>query len=101
MSGPELTREKHVERLAFEATDDGCRRVSRTTETIDRETQFIVNFDRAARRIVVTERELAAFRTGLPPSEYDWRRLSLTLDEAQALNARLTRLLAEAQTGNA
>lgn len=101
MSAPEFIREKHVERLAFEATDAGFRKVSRITEVTDRETQITATYDPAAQRIVVTERELTAFRTGASPVDYDWRRLSLTLEEARALNARLSRLLAEAQSGDA
>lgn len=101
MGAHDFTREKRVERLVFEATDAGYRKVSRITEVTDRETQIIASYDPTAQRIVVTERELTAFRTGTSPTEYDWRRLSLTLDEARALNARLSRLLADTQSEDA
>ncbi|MGU3475692.1 hypothetical protein [Methylobacterium sp. D48H] len=101
MGAHDFIREKQVERLVFEATDAGFRKVSRITEVTDRETQIIASYDLAAQRIVVTERELTSFRTGATPVEYDWLRLSLTLDEARALNARLSRLLADAQSEGA
>lgn len=101
MSGPDLIREDHVEPLHFEATETGSRRSYRATTVIDHQRQVEATYDAAAARILVTERSLTAFRTGLDPIVSERLRFSLTLDEARALNARLSRLLAEAQTGDA
>ena len=100
MSGADFIADRRVERLDFEATDTGFRRLSRETNVVDCESHFEVKYDAFSQHIVVVERELLAFRTGIPV-ETKTRRLALTLDEARALNDRLSRLLAEAETGAA
>jgi|GEM_PF-2806642 len=101
MSGSDLIRDERVECLDHEATATGFRRRFRTTSVTDCESWIEATYDPYARRITVMEHELTAFRTGHAPVENSWRRLSLTLDEAQALNNRLCQLLAEAKAGAA
>lgn len=100
MPSPAFIADRRVEHLDFEATDTGFRRVSRETNVVDCETHIDAKYDERSRCIVVTERELLAFQTGVPVESVR-RRLALTLDEAQALNARLSRLLADVQSGEA
>lgn len=98
MSGPDLTRDERVEPLHFEATETGSRRSYRSTVVTDRERLIEARFDPKQGRIVVTEIVLTAFRTGVDPVSHPRDALSLTVEEARALNARLSRLLAEAQS---
>lgn len=101
MSGPDLTREDRVEPLHFEATETGSRRSYRSTVVIDRERLVEAAYDAKADRIVVTETVLTAFRTGVDPVAHPRTGLSLTIEEARALSARLAVLLTEAQSGDA